>query len=215
MTQAEAPGTVEAKRERLAVTVRKATSEDVPPLNAALARAFDDDPLLNWMAAQDDHRTRRIGDAMNISLQHLSMPHGEVYTTDGIHGGALWAPPGKWKMGLLQQLMLVPAMAKVTTWKRMWPVMGGINAIEKKHPQEPHFYLFVLGTDTAHQGRGVGTQLLAPVLERCDREGIPAYLESSKEKNLPLYERNGFKVTGVFQVPNGGPPIWFMWRDAQ
>lgn len=215
MTQAEAAEARGQQRERLEVNVRKATNDDVPQLNAALARAFDDDPLVNWMVAQDARRARRVYDAMNISLQHLSMPHGEVYTTDGIHGGALWAPPGKWKMGMLQQLMLVPTMSKVTTWKRMRTVMGGINAIEKKHPHEPHFYLFVLGTDTEHQGRGVGTRLLAPVLERCDREGIPAYLESSKEKNLPLYERNGFKVTEVFQVPNGGPPIWLMWREAK
>ena len=44
---------------------------------------------------------------------------------------------------------------------------------------------------------------------------IPAYLESSKEKNVPLYERNGFKVTEVYTVPNGGPPIWLMWRDPR
>ena len=202
-------------RERLAVDVRKATLGDLPALTAALARAFDDDPLVNWMAARDSRRARRVYDAMDLSLRDLSFRHGEVYTTDGIHGGALWAPPGKWKMGLLQQLLLTPKMTRITTWRRLPAVMGGINAVEKKHPQRPHFYLFVLGTDTEHQGKGVGTQLMAPVLDRCDREGIPAYLESSKERNVPLYERNGFKVTEVFQVPNGGPPLWLMWRDPR
>ncbi len=202
-------------RERLAVDVRKATLGDLPALTAALARAFDDDPLVNWMAARDSRRARRVYDAMDLSLRDLSFRHGEVYTTDGIHGGALWAPPGEWKMGLLQQLLLTPKMTRITTWRRLPAVMGGINAVEKKHPPRPHFYLFVLGTDTEHQGKGVGTQLMAPVLDRCDREGIPAYLESSKERNVPLYERNGFKVTEVFQVPNGGPPLWLMWRDPR
>jgi hypothetical protein len=44
---------------------------------------------------------------------------------------------------------------------------------------------------------------------------MPAYLESSKEKNVPFYERNGFKVRERFEVPNGGPPIWLMWREPQ
>lgn len=202
-------------RVQLQVEVRKATGADVPELTAVLARAFDDDPFVNWMGAPDRRRARRVYDAMDLGLSGLSMRHDEVYTTDGVRGGALWAPPGKWKMGLLQQLLLTPKMVRTTTWKRLPSVLGGINAVEKKHPQEPHFYLFVLGVDPDHQGKSVGTQLLAPVLARCDQEGIPAYLESSKERNLPLYERNGFRVTEVFQVPNGGPPLWLMWRDPQ
>jgi ribosomal protein S18 acetylase RimI-like enzyme len=202
-------------REKLSVEVRKATAADVPQLTAVLARAFDDDPLVNWMVAQDKRRARRVFDSMDLTLRKMTMPHGEVYTTADVQGGALWTPPGKWKMGALQQLLLVPRMAGIATWKRLPKVMGGINGIEKKHPHQPHFYLFVLGVDTEMQGRGLGGQLMRPVLERCDREGIPAYLESSKEKNVPLYERNGFKVTEVYTVPNGGPPIWLMWRDPQ
>jgi len=56
--------------------------------------------------------------------------------------------------------------------------------------------------------------LMAPVLEQCDAEGVPAYLESSKESNIPFYERHGFKVTGEVKVKNG-PSLWPMWRDPQ
>ncbi len=149
MTQTEA----RADREQQAVDIRKATKGDVPALTAALARAFDDDPLVNWMVAQDKRRARRVFDAMELTLKKMSMPHDEVYTTDGIDGGALWAPPGKWKLGILQQLMLMPDMLRIATYKRVPKVMGGINAIEKKHPHQPHFYLFVLGVDTEKQGR--------------------------------------------------------------
>ena len=211
MTQTEA----RTGREQVAVDVRKAQESDVPALTAALARAFDDDPLVNWMVAQDKRRARRVFDAMDLTLRKMTMPFGEVYTADGTPGGALWTPPGKWKLGVLQQLMLLPDMVRITTFGRLMKVMSGINAIERKHPHQPHFYLFVLGVDTEMQGKGIGGQLMRPVLERCDREGIPAYLESSKEKNVPLYERNGFKVTEVFNVPNGGPPLWLMWRDPK
>lgn len=212
MTQTEASPT---RREPLQITVRKATRADTPALVATMARAFDDDPFINWMAAQDKRRARRVYDAMGVGVERLTMPHGEVYTTDEIQGGACWTPPGKFKLGMLQQLMLVPSMVKTTTWKRLLTVMGGMNEVEKKHPHEPHYYLLALGVEPELQGRSLGTQLMAPVLAKCDAEGMPAYLESSKEVNVPLYERNGFQVTEEFQVPNGGPKIWLMWRKPQ
>jgi GNAT superfamily N-acetyltransferase len=211
MTQADAP---ERTREPLDATIRKATSADRERLVAVMARAFDDDPVANWFAAQDKRRSRRILDFMDVAYR-ITSPGDELYTTDRIEGGAFWSPPGKWKMGILQQLMLMPSMIRTATLRRVPAVMGGLNAIEKKHPHEPHYYLLALGVEPDLQGRGLGTKLMAPILERCDRDGIPAYLESSKEVNVPLYERNGFKVTEQMTVPNGGPPIWLMWRDPQ
>ncbi len=168
-------------RERLEVEVRKVTGEDAPRLTAVLARAFDDDPFANWFVAQDKRRARRIYDFMTVGLKKLTLPYGECYTTPDLQGAALWTPPGKWKLGMLQQLMLVPSMAKSTGWKRIPKVMAGVSAIEKKHPEEPHYYLMVLGTEPELQGRGIGSQLMAPVLAKCDQERMPGYLESSKE----------------------------------
>jgi ribosomal protein S18 acetylase RimI-like enzyme len=211
MTQADAP---ERTRESLDATIRKATAADRDKLVAVMARAFDDDPMANWFAAQDKRRARRILDFMDVGYR-ITAPSDEMYTTDAIEGGAFWTSPGKWKMGILQQLMLTPAIIRTASLRRVPAVLGGLNAIEKKHPHEPHYYLMGIGVEPDLQGRGLGTKLMAPILERCDRDGVPAYLESSKEINVPLYERNGFKVTEQMTVPNGGPPIWLMWRDPQ
>jgi GNAT superfamily N-acetyltransferase len=213
MTQVEQPP--QTPLTPLAVEVRKTTAADADPIADVMARAFDDDPFANWVAAQDRRRAWRIRHLMDVSFRKLTQPFGEVYTTPEYHGAALWTPPGKWKLGVLQQLMLTPAMAKTTTWRRIPTVMSGITAVEKKHPSEPHYYLMALGVDTEHQGKSIGTQLMAPVLEKCDRERMPAYLESSKERNVPLYERNGFKVTEEFVIPSGGPRVWLMWRDPR
>ena len=65
------------------------------------------------------------------------------------------------------------------------------------------------------QGQGLGTQMLREVLADADTDGVPAYLESSNERNLPLYERNGFRVVGELQALGHGPAIWRMWREPQ
>ena len=71
-----------------------------------------------------------------------------------------------------------------------------LGAVERAHLREPHHYLFAIGADPAHQGRGVGAALLAPMLARCDEERLPAYLESSNPANLSFYRRHGFVATG-------------------
>lgn len=212
MTTAEAAA---SDRTPLAITPRRATIADTDRLSAVMARAFDDDPIANWVCMQDKRRARRVYDFMNTAVKKLTLPHDEVFTTDDYAGGALWVPPGKWKLGILQQLMLTPAMARSATWKRIPKIIGGLNAVEKDHPHQPHYYLLALGVEPTLQGKSIGTQLMRPILERCDRERAPAYLESSKEINVPLYERNGFKVTKELVVPNGGPKIWLMWREPQ
>lgn len=86
---------------------------------------------------------------------------------------------------------------------------------ERHHPAKPeHWYLHYIGVEPRRQGRGLGAALLAPVLELCDRDGAPAYLESSTDRNCALYERHGFESTGIMTLPIGGPPIREMWRHA-
>jgi GNAT superfamily N-acetyltransferase len=65
------------------------------------------------------------------------------------------------------------------------------------------------------QGKGIGTALMRPILERCDSDGMPAYLEASSTRNRACYLRQGFEVTEEFTFPNGGPVSWRMWRPPR
>ena len=81
--------------------------------------------------------------------------------------------------------------------------------------QEPHYYLQSVGARQTAQGQGVGSALLKQVTPLCDRDGVPAYLESSSERNVPLYERHGFEVFHAEPVGDGGPTMWFMLRSPR
>ena len=82
-------------------------------------------------------------------------------------------------------------------------------------PAALHFYLQGLGTDPDRQGEGLGSAVMQPVLERCDADGLPAYLESTKERNVGFYEQHGFEVVGKEQIASDGPMLWLMWREPR
>ena len=191
------------------VTVRNATRADAKALSGTMARAFEDDPVMSWLYP-GLHRLESF--FLNFELK-LHLGHGSVFTTDEVHGGAIWAPPGKWRTSVPDVIRVAPALLRATG-TRLRRALGVMQAVESKHPKEPHWYLAALGTDPSKQGKGVGSALLTPILERCDSEGVPAYLESSKEANISFYRRHGFEVTSEIHLPKG-PTIWPMWRDPQ
>jgi len=168
---------------------------------------------MSWLLPEPDQRAARLPDFWVHELGGLHGKHSSFFTTSTIAGVAVWDPPGRWKVGIGQMIRFGPAFIRVFR-SRCLRGLALLNAVEHYHPREPHYYLFALGTDPLHQGRGIGTSLLAPVLATCDRERLPAYLESSNQRNVPFYQRSGFQVTREIFVPDG-PKITLMRRPAR
>jgi ribosomal protein S18 acetylase RimI-like enzyme len=195
--------------------VVRAEGPDVAALSAMLARAFDDDPLSLYLFG--GARTRALGLARFFALQlrHTYLRHGEVWTTADRAGAALWAPPTMPRPGLMDLVRILPVLPYLSVWGRKTPdVVRLLAAYERARPRQTHWYLGTLGTDPDRQGHGVGSSLLRVILDRLDVDGVPAYLESSKERNLSFYSRHGFEVTGEITTPRG-PTLWLMWRDPR
>ncbi|HVE95007.1 MAG TPA: GNAT family N-acetyltransferase [Acidimicrobiales bacterium] len=193
--------------------VRQAKASDVTALSGALARSFHDDPVMAFIFPPSE-LPRRLAGFFAYEVEAL-LKHDEVWTTDdATAGGALWAPPGKWRQPFGEIVRSAPKMLPLFG-ARTVRALRTLAAVEKVHPREPHYYLAVLGTEPAMQGKGVGSALLAPVLGRCDTEGVPAYLESSKETNLAFYARHGFVESDPVTLPGGGPNVWPMWREPR
>lgn len=194
--------------------VRKATGADVPRLAEALAEAFDGDPPMRWFLPDETKRLDQVRRQFTIFLSKLHVPNGESYMTDGLVGGALWIPPGRYPVPAMTQLRLIPGLLGIYG-RRFGRALRGVKVMESNHPRAPHFYLDTLGVERSGQGRGIGSALMRPVLERCDRDGIPAYLNAGSSRSRDLYLRHGFEVTEVFELPDGGPPLWRMWREPR
>jgi GNAT superfamily N-acetyltransferase len=193
--------------------IRAVRSDDVAPLGASQARAFYDDPLQAWALPDESTRLDMLTRLFELMIREASLPLGESYTDDSRSVAALWAPPGRWLVDQATAARLEPmgaiVGARLPWMRRCWEAISGV------HPADPHFYLSGLGTDPPFQGRGFGSAAIAPVLARCDEQGIPAYLESTKERNVVFYEHHGFEVTGTIVVAPDGPKLWTMWRDPR
>jgi ribosomal protein S18 acetylase RimI-like enzyme len=193
---------------------RIATAGDLSGICRALRRSFWDDPFMGYLLPDGvAGREKRMEGLMRMEAEP-TIPEGTVFTSTDGDAAAIWKAPGKWKMGGTEMVKQLPLAMSVLRGGLVRG-LGALTMMEKKHPTEPHWYLAVLGTVPEAQGKGKGTSVMQPILDRCDDEGLPAYLESSKERNVPFYERHGFKVTEVIELPKGGPQGWLMWRDPR
>ncbi len=194
--------------------VRRATGDDVASMAAQLARTFFDDPVTSHIFRNEQRREAALRVYFRTQMRADYLPFGGCYTTEGYTGSAIWAPAGKpLRTGLGGIVTMLPVLPFVAS--NLGTTLRLLALIESKHPHEPHWYLATLGTAVDKQGTGVGSALLRPVLEHCDAEGIPCYLESSKEGNLPFYRRHGFAVVEELPLPGDGPPVWTMWREPR
>lgn len=189
---------------------RPATPSEAGPLAAALAAAFEDDPVFSWLIPRRDRRRRRLERFFRLELQHVVLPSGTAWTVDGSAGASLELPPNRWRMPIGAQIAHSPAFARVFG-TRLPHALALVTTMEHRHLREPHHYIAYVGVAPDAQGRGLGTTLMRPTLDRCDRERLPAYLEATSERNAALYERLGFQHLGPFRL-GSSPPLWPMRR---
>ncbi len=194
--------------------VRVARPAEWLVIGEMLGDAFQDDPLWAWMAPDARRRHLHLGSLFAQVVKPL-VGGGHAHTNEDRSGAAVWAPPNGWKTSNREAIPLAVPFMRAAGLTHIRASLAAIERMEQLHPAEPHWYLEIIGADPARRGQGIGSSLLQPGVDRCDSEGMPAYLESSKEANIPLYARFGFEVMDEVVLVPGAPPIWPMWRPAR
>jgi GNAT superfamily N-acetyltransferase len=196
------------------VQARPATRADVKALSVTLGRAFFDDPVMCWMLPDANLRRRKLHRLFAALTRHHHLARGGVEVApdqEGIGGAALWDPPGQWRTTRAEELRAMPGLF-LAFGRSLQRGLAVEELMKKVHPEEPHWYLAIIGSDPDVRGKGFGNALMRSRLDRCDAERAPAYLESSKPDNVPYYQRFGFEITGEIALPDGGPKLIPMWR---
>lgn len=192
--------------------IRQTQAQDIGQVAATLARAFFDDPVMMFMIPDANARIAKLPRIFKVLLK-LALPHGLCHVTPGYESATIWKPPGKWHLSLWDYVTNGPELLGIFG-SNVFSVLGTMDRIEKVHPKTEHYYLQVIGTDPARQGKGFASRIMRHQLAVSDAAGMPCYLESSKDTNLPIYRSFGFEVTGEIKIPDG-PTLWPMWRDAR
>lgn len=176
-----------------------------------LGRAFHDDPVASHLFPNPKNRARKWAGFSGLAIDSMGET-AHVLTTERVEGAAIWQLPTESQLSFGQNLRFALRFFAIAgLGARRAARLGNFTGGHRL--RAPHYYLAALGTDPPHQGKGVGSALIEPVLARADREGVPAYLESSKEANVPFYRKHGFEVVQELTVPNG-PRVWAMLRPA-
>lgn len=197
----------------LAPVIRKAAPEDLPALVATLSDSFAQDPILNWVIPAPE----LYPELFRLMISEIFLPRGLVHMASNGAGAALWLPPGE-KFELPPRLALLTLILKLLARRGpapLWRLNRQSTLFETYHIPPPHYYLQFIGCRRRDQGKGIGARLLLAGTRVCDANGLPAYLESSNERNVPLYQRHGFEIVHQQPLPGGGPQVWFMTRPAR
>jgi GNAT superfamily N-acetyltransferase len=193
------------------VTVRRTERSEVGSVAAALAQAFFDDPVCAFAWPNDAKRLRRSERSFAAQI-HALWGRREVHTDDSLSSVAVWARPDEWQMPTAAVLRVVSASIRARV--RPAALLAYLRT-DSLHPDEPHWYLEFLGTVPENQGKGLGGQVLTPVLDRADEEGIPVWAWSSNQRNLAFYHRYGFEVLDELPFASGGPSIYPIRREPR
>lgn len=193
--------------------IARMQDEQLGAAAAALARAFDDDPLMVFIEPDGPRRSSTLPIFMGVALR-FGRPFGETYVTDIADGAAIWVPPGEEiTEGGLAEAGIADAASALgeEAFGRFGLVLGTLEEIRKEKAPGPLWYLAILGVDPPRQGRGIGGELMAPVLDRADADGRDCYLDTMKERNVAFYKKHGFDVI-VEDTFAHGPRFWSMLR---
>lgn len=213
------------------VPIRLLTADDVDAASQLLSEAFTEEP--QSVALLPDPRVRyelSLVTARREVRSRLRYAAAFGAELDGrLAGVALWNPPNVRPSSLVGRLQWVRDLAaeRASVAAAVRPAVGALwrerrslahtLSVRRRHLRtvgaQPCWYLAVLGTAPDARGRGVGRALLEHVLERCDADRLPAWLETTEEVNTLIYERFGFLTTVRIHGGGGLPDFWMMRRE--
>lgn len=193
--------------------VRPATRDDRERVLDTLVLAFATDPMLRFLAPNDAGYPPFAEGFFGYLFDARAYGGGEVRVTDDLSAASLWNPPGGNRLGAehvgrLWEERVLPLFDSAGR-ERLARFETTLDSI---HPHEPHWYLGVVGVRPGRQGEGLGGLVIRSVLDDPIAEGLPAYLVTGAESNVPIYRRLGFDVLAETDI-EGGPHLWGMWRE--
>ncbi|GEM35300.1 N-acetyltransferase [Nocardia neocaledoniensis NBRC 108232] len=189
------------------VSIRPLSTADLDRAAQILGAAFADYPWTNWCVAEDAH-LERVSALQRLYLEHIALPHGRAYIDSTRNGVLALLPPD------------APAPAAEVSARiaelhgdRLDRLMAAEERMSTLPVPDGAWLLATIGTTPQSRGTGLGTALMNHGMADLDRAGHPCWLDTSTERNLPLYQRFGFTIAD--HLTYDGVPVWRMHRRGR
>ncbi|MEI2724795.1 MAG: GNAT family N-acetyltransferase [Verrucomicrobiota bacterium] len=184
---------------------------------ATLVQAFAEDPVAVHLFPDPADRPAGMAHIFQMGLRYAQR-YGQI---DGIQSAgavAVWirppyATPSRGRL-VRAGILTTPFIVGWRATRRMLRYEHFIESCRMQALAVPHWYLFCVGVRPEQQGQGLGAALIQHGLQRGQAAGVPCYLETSNVRNLPFYQKHGFRLAGQWQPPDAGPPVWGLVAES-
>ena len=193
--------------------VRPAAPDELDDVVRVFAEAFATDPMITWPLPP----AAPLSDVLSLFSTIVHDAYGSmgavsVAGENEVDGAAVWLPPEQAARFEEVEAATRPKIVPLTDdggarYAAFWDWLGG------HLPSEPCWFLDILAVRETARDRGLGSALVRHGLERAHAARLPAFLETAKPGNVPMYEHLGFRVVEESDAPDGGPTIWFLRAD--
>ncbi|NJK47792.1 GNAT family N-acetyltransferase [Candidatus Gracilibacteria bacterium] len=192
----------------------KNSSIPISTIAQVLAESFADDPSFNLVFDRDINRLSAIQAFFEPFVADAS-ERGKIIVEPNWQGACIWYPAEVeiFNEQFEQTLMeIIKTITKFAGEKSAQRFQHLIEQLGDSEPQQSHCEVFFLGLKPSARGKGIGQDLLKPVLDYADKNQVPCYLVSSTSRNISFYERHGFKKYCPIEI-NDTYSMTGMWRD--
>ncbi|MBX2922517.1 MAG: GNAT family N-acetyltransferase [Chitinophagaceae bacterium] len=186
--------------------MNRATLMDKAAVVNLLFKSFENNKSVNYIVRQDFKRNKRIKSLMNYSFE-MCYHYGEVFISEDKKGCALVLLPEKKKTNLHTIWLDIKLVIKVIGLAKISMVMKRESIVKKTQPDSLLYYLWFIGAAQEAQGTGIGSTMLKQLIKRANDLERTICLETSTTRNLPWYEKFGFKIYDKIDL---GYELFFM-----
>eukprot|EP00742_Colponemidia_sp_Colp-10_P011200 GILJ01012416.1.p1 GENE.GILJ01012416.1~~GILJ01012416.1.p1 ORF type:complete len:220 (+),score=20.81 GILJ01012416.1:34-693(+) len=197
---------------------------------AVIADSFFKDPVYRWLYRTDDNMRRFLPIVFETYLKHTLCFGFQKRTADfgsfmiaviPNEERALWDDP-QWEPFKLVHAKMCEDLAQPDIHDRfclMEDVFESLKTDVLKDKYGDVFYLTIIASDPAHQGKGYARNLMQLLLQRADAEQKPIYVECTSDLSARFYRKLGFHEISKTHLPGqdgqADVQIVVFWRDPQ
>jgi GNAT superfamily N-acetyltransferase len=197
--------------------VRLAEQRDIPRIAATLTVALADSRWTRW-ALPDDGRMQRLTRLHELDAGHRGVSTRTAWLTDDVDAVAVWEPPDGATGTAPLPADVAGALARELPYLRADRAATAAETaalITTARPSEPHWWLAHLGVRPTSRRQGLAAAVLAPVLVRCDTEGVLAAAAVYSWANVRFLRGFGFEVILSTRTADDELPLWVVVRQPQ